>query len=256
MKAIPNPIRQIRDALSEARGATVTQSLLAKELGISRSLVNALETRASRPVSDDLKRRLMENYGISFAPANAGERRPRRGPGQPVCIAGAELPLAEALRKFRSQRTVLDAAALGAFDAEEIPNIRAALLAARRAGKAARLYFAVSRFVHTFLHEHELWESYELAKKEIMLNGGRFPEGSSRYDVQSKLLLSLRELQSTGAQIEGAIPVNSMIEDALANRDMRSAPASPTPPGKGANAAKAAKAVKAAKGPAAGKAGK
>ena len=246
-----NPIRQIRDAIAEARGRTVTQADFARELGISRSLVNALETKASRPISDDVKGRILETYGISIAPSEiisyrGGDQKrlketdtvAKRAVTGPVCIAAPELPLAEGLRKHWEQTAILDAAAMGTFDREEIANIRAALLAAQRVGKAARVYFAVENFTSSLVHDLGLWEEYQLAKKEIALHGGNFPPGTTRDDLAGNMLLAFRGLQTraTNGFFAGADQANALIEEALQNP----AANEPTQRGSAANVGKGA----------------
>ncbi len=182
-----NPIRQLRDALSRFRGKPVTQAQFADELGISRSLVNALETKASRPISDGLRRLLAERYGIAL------------GKEGPYPIAARTSPLLEGLRKHAEQQAILDAAALGALEAEEIPRLRAILLAAHRAGpgsgKAAQLYFRLHQFAVHLLRDLALPDAYELAKRELDLNQGALPPNLARTDIPAQTLLLLRMSQ-------------------------------------------------------------
>jgi transcriptional regulator with XRE-family HTH domain len=174
--APPHPLRQLRDGLAEVRGQAVTQAVLARELGVSASLVNAIEAGGARAVSDDLRARIATHYGVRLGGAG-GSGAGGRAAARPVCMAFPELPLAEGLRRAQAEQSLVEDGALFAFDAYEVTVLRAALLAAHRAKKASIFLHVLTGHVEEIVARMRLGRHLPAAQKDIKENHGQFPPG-------------------------------------------------------------------------------
>ena len=160
-----HPMRDLRDALSVALGERITQAVFAKQLGVSASLINAIESSQARPVSEDMYDRVALRYGVRLGVP---------GRSRSVCMAFPELPLQEGLRKWMAQQARVEGGALLAFDLHTANRIRACLLAAHRKNKAAIFLDVLHRQIEELTHEMGLDAGVAAAAKEIAANKG-FP---------------------------------------------------------------------------------
>ncbi len=161
-----HPIRQLRDALSAVRGERVTQATFAEMVGVSASLINGLETRTSRVLSDDLRERIAMRFGVHIE----DQRQPAV-----TCLIFPKLPLTDALRKYQDEQPAIESGALRQFDERLVATLRAALLAAHKKNKAVIFLDQLETKMHDILDDLGVIGKFPEAKREISANRGLFP---------------------------------------------------------------------------------
>jgi transcriptional regulator with XRE-family HTH domain len=191
-------MRDLRNALTEARGARVTQAVFARALGVSASLINAIESSQARGVSEDLHDRIALRFGVRLNDPVA-----RRT----ICMAFPDLPLAEGLRKWDEQHRQVEAGALFAFDLDMADRIRAWLLAAYRKGKAAIFLDVMHRELEELSKEMGLTEAAVLQAGEEVYDRGGFPaeifaDNADALETYAQAFLLSRGLSAGGGEEE------------------------------------------------------
>lgn len=162
----PHPVRQLRDALSALRGHKVTQAAFAKELGISPALINALETKASRPISEDFKQRIAMRYGVGI------DEKQRKA----FNLSLPHKPLLEAMAELQGRHEAVDLGALVSFEHTILGHIRVMLWAAYKRKKAAICVEVLRRRIHELADEMQLGSAFDEADIELAETNFQFPE--------------------------------------------------------------------------------
>jgi transcriptional regulator with XRE-family HTH domain len=189
-----HPIRLIRDTLSAVRGQRITQASFAKMLGVSASLINALESKGSRILSEDLRERIAMRFGVKIGPGRSSP---------PVCLMFPALPLEEGLRQYQEKQALVDTGALHAFDLHLVPVLRAAMLAAHKNKKAAILLDLFYKRTEQLIHELKIEGSYPAALAEIQAHHGAFPRELSSAAHDELMAYADAFMAKTGAKTSG-----------------------------------------------------
>lgn len=182
-----HPLRELRDALGEVRGERISQPAFAELLGVSASLINAIESNEARKVSEDLHQRILTRFGVRIEeaapprPPTPGARPARHTAASAprvICLAFPKLPLVEGLRRHQAEHPQIEAGALRAFDRTTLRRLRTILLAAHKAGKAAIALDLLQTRAEQIRHDLALpAATVAAAQKEIEAHRNQFPPG-------------------------------------------------------------------------------